>query len=76
MDPNVDQHRAFGPQMAEFEVHIKGIRDRTIEYDGEQIVSKLDSFADVLVTHLHDVCLNFCLLLGQSNISPGNQDPR
>ncbi|KAJ7593083.1 hypothetical protein C8J56DRAFT_490295 [Mycena floridula] len=54
MSANVDQHKAFLPQLHEFEDYLKGIQKGTVDYDGESIVIKLHSFTDPLMEHLHD----------------------
>ncbi|KAJ7593085.1 hypothetical protein C8J56DRAFT_823131 [Mycena floridula] len=54
MSANVDQHKAFVPQLHELEEYLKGVQQGSIKYDGEMIVTKLHSFTDPLIEHLND----------------------
>ncbi|KAG6815811.1 hypothetical protein H0H87_011184, partial [Tephrocybe sp. NHM501043] len=58
MEHNVEQHHAFLGGLDDTAEYIKGILAGTVKYQGKILIEKLDTFADGLVQHLHDVCAN------------------
>lgn len=52
MEPNKEQHEAFGPGFKEFDAYIQDIKDGKEPYDGAKIKEVLDKFASILVNHL------------------------
>ncbi|KAK7033264.1 hemerythrin domain-containing protein [Favolaschia claudopus] len=54
MDANVEQHHAFMAGLEDLENYLKAVQAGTETYSGKSIISKLDSFADVLVEHLRE----------------------
>ncbi|KAM0329540.1 hypothetical protein ACHAQA_004849 [Verticillium albo-atrum] len=52
MDGNVDQHHAFRDGLESFHVYFEACKADQTKYDGEKIVTMIDSFGSVLVQHL------------------------
>ncbi|KAG6840272.1 hypothetical protein C0991_007795 [Blastosporella zonata] len=54
MEHNVEQHHAFLGGFDDLGEYVKGVLAGTVIYDGNEVIAKLDTFADTLVQHLHD----------------------
>ncbi|KAI1589797.1 Hemerythrin domain containing protein [Pyrenophora tritici-repentis] len=51
---NVEQHHDFEPKMADMVEWVKSVSDGKATYGSEQLKRMVDSFAPILVQHLHD----------------------
>lgn len=75
---NVDQHAEFLPQLYELEEYIKAVQQGKQQYKGDEFAAKIDSFSDVFVQHLGDVCFSSrqsSLVLNKIvTLHPGNCD--
>lgn len=54
MNPNVDQHQLFEPEIEKFLKWVEEVRDGEKEYDSKTLLSLIDDFAPILTQHLHD----------------------
>ncbi|PKS08181.1 hypothetical protein jhhlp_005457 [Lomentospora prolificans] len=54
MDVNIEQHDMFHSQMDDFSDYIKACIAGTNKFSRDEVVTRLDSFAKTLVTHLND----------------------
>lgn len=54
MDHNINQHKEFIEPMKAFEDYMGEVQKKQVAYDGQKAREMLESFGDVLVTHLHE----------------------
>lgn len=53
LDPNVEQHRAFGPGLKASDDYIASVKGAEQKYNAAKVRSLLDLFAPMLVEHLN-----------------------
>ncbi|RFU27023.1 hypothetical protein B7463_g9300, partial [Scytalidium lignicola] len=54
MEPNIDQHRAFGPGLQAFDEYLQSVKEGKEKYDVVKVQKLVDGFAPILVSHLTD----------------------
>ncbi|KAF2022775.1 hypothetical protein EK21DRAFT_82445 [Setomelanomma holmii] len=54
MEPNVEQHHAFEPQVKAMIDWVAEVSDGKKEWDAKKLITLIDGFAETLTTHLHD----------------------
>ena len=55
MKDNIAQHKAFVPQLDEYEEYLNSVKEGKVKYDARVLLQKLHTFADGMVVHLGDV---------------------
>lgn len=65
MDHNISQHKEFTEPMKKFEGYMVEVQKKQTTFDGQSAREMIESFGDVLVTHLHEeVSSNVCTFEG------------
>ncbi|KAG0649507.1 hypothetical protein D0Z07_4568 [Hyphodiscus hymeniophilus] len=54
MEKNVEQHKAFGPGMEEFDGYVKSCEQGKETFDGVKVRQIIDGFGEILTQHLTD----------------------
>jgi hypothetical protein len=52
METNVEQHRAFGPGVGEYDDYVKACQEGKETFDGERVRRIIDGFGAILTQHL------------------------